>query len=359
MRIFSIGLGTGADPGLIKGMAHATLGNYTLISDNDDLSQHVIKMLSSSLSPALSNVSISAPDLTMSWPSPFPPLFANSPQRFIVKASKTDRILISGDCGGENVEELVNVMQIPDDIGTKQLFAKSAIADIENKLILKPNDEEKQRCIKLSIETGIICKFTSYISVDFESKEEREKYSSDPDCAPMNALFVSSHKSLFEDDIMYCIKRFKTSHKSLFASDDYDMPPEQDVKHCDKRNDTTHKSLFASDDCYVPPEQNVKRCAKNKRNAHASKYKSDQEIDDKINCQNVDGSWDHFTGIDRNIEMAYGKVAAATFAAIIYIIKKYGSSGKYSLIIKKATNYLKSNFKDIDWDILISNGLKN
>ena len=86
-RIFSIGLGSGADPGLIKGLAKKSGGNYIMIADEDNMNEKVITLLSSAIAPAATNISIQTDKpATEVWPSPCPSVYSNNPQSFLIKA---------------------------------------------------------------------------------------------------------------------------------------------------------------------------------------------------------------------------------------------------------------------------------
>ncbi|EAY12365.1 hypothetical protein TVAG_245970 [Trichomonas vaginalis G3] len=316
-------------------------------------------MLKSAISTSASNISISAPDLTLTWPSPLPPLFANCSQSFIVKASKTDNVLISGDMGDDSVEEIVNVMEIPDNFGVKQLFARLTIAGIENKLESEPNEEEKQRCIKLSIESGIICKFTSYIGVDLESHENinddwnSTDYSDDDDC------YCGGGKiQYFINHVDHCASCALDDEEIIpyecasCALDDEEIIP-YECANCYSEGEMEYEESSKRREVEEAAEPARRRLMEEAARRNTSKS-SDSTISENIQSQNVDGSWDDFPGVNKEIEKKYGKVVAATLAAIVYIMKNYGSEGKYSLIIMKAKNFLKSKFNDVDWDSIIN-----
>lgn len=56
IRCFTIGLGHGADPGLVKGIANRTNGRYDFVYDGVDLRSQVIPHLVAALTPSVENV---------------------------------------------------------------------------------------------------------------------------------------------------------------------------------------------------------------------------------------------------------------------------------------------------------------
>ena len=84
----------------------------------------------------------------------------------------------------------------------------------------------------------------------------------------------------------------------------------------------------------------------------------DPNIDPVIDNQNLDGSWDTFYQTNYKLEEQFGKKAAATVAAIVYLTKNAKERlGSFKLIIMKAYQFLHS-IKDIDWETIVKDELK-
>ncbi|EAX94687.1 von Willebrand factor type A domain containing protein [Trichomonas vaginalis G3] len=301
-RIFSIGLGSGADPGLIKGIARKSGGNYTIIGDNDNLNQKVIEMLCSAISPALCNITIqSKSKQTEMWPSPCPPLFPKNPQSFIVKSSFTENILISGSLIKEQVDIVVPVSPLVDNLGLRQLFSRYIIDDYETQLILKNDDKIKKKCIDLSLSSGVLCKFTSYIGVDDQSHVRR--------------LYLNLCTSI-----------------------------------CRGESLTNYSEIATNDHIIEFDEMSLSRKIAEIRNRRSS-----NSLEHQIHDQKVDGSWSDFGEIDKDIESRYGHVVASTVAAIAFIRRTFKDRlFEFTLIIKKALDFLKKQDKNVDWESIIN-----
>lgn len=188
-RIFSIGIGDYVDKNLVSGLSQISFGKFDFVSDSEKLAEKVVNLLSSSLVPALTNISIhtsSDDDSIEIVPNPIVPLYDGSLTRIYIKRSLNtkpiENVLITGNIGDEEVEFIVDKKSTELESSAKKLFAFNAINDYE-KLYDYMHDnlnksgkleELKKRIIQLSIENGIISKFTSFIGIEKVSHYTRE-----------------------------------------------------------------------------------------------------------------------------------------------------------------------------------------
>ena len=80
-RVFAYGIGDGASPALVKGMAEAGHGAYRFIYDASELSACVLSMMKKSYTPSITEVELTWPagrHVTMA-PRALPPIFADEP----------------------------------------------------------------------------------------------------------------------------------------------------------------------------------------------------------------------------------------------------------------------------------------
>lgn len=176
-RIFSLGIGNEVDKDLVSGLAVLSFGKFDFINESSMITENVINLLSLSLAPALTNVSIRSPDdeLLEIIPNPLTPIYDGSMTMVYVKrksnVQSVENILITGNIGDEQVEWLIN-KQIHNTKGiSKKLFASNAINDYENICDDMPNNSSdfkkyKNKIIELSIENAILSKFTSFVGVE-------------------------------------------------------------------------------------------------------------------------------------------------------------------------------------------------
>lgn len=190
-QIYSIGIGHGANKTFINELANLSSGSCDFVSKSSMITEKVINLLSLSMAPAMTNISIYANDQeTLEIiPNPMTPLFDKKLINIYVKRTQKEidieHILITGNIGDEDVEISIDKsIQIPDS-SAKKLFSINAIKDYENlydDLKEKGNnknelDKIKNRIIELSIDNKIISKFTSYVGVEKEPHKNPIQFS--------------------------------------------------------------------------------------------------------------------------------------------------------------------------------------
>ena len=273
-----------------------------MITDEENMNKQVILMLSSAISPSITDISIQGESgFEEIWPSPFPLLFSNKSQSFMIKGPFSENILLSGNLCGEQIDIVIPVTRIEDNLGMKQLFSRSIIADYEAQYLYKNEPDIKNKIIELSLKASILSKFTSFIGVDFFKYEQRAR-----------KYFTS--------------KCGKHGYAKKYYIDEFTGKPVY--------TNIDHKSSSHKD--YDPV------------------YSIDEMLYDKIKDQKVNGSWTDFEGVDADIEAAYGHIIASTIAAIVFIKTHFENNMiEFSLIIKKAFKFLMTQNKDIDWEGIV------
>jgi hypothetical protein len=76
-RVFTFGIGAGADRKLVEGMAKAGEGDFEIIIEGESTDEKVLRQLNRAMKPAITDITVKwsvAP--AMQSPSKFPPLFA-------------------------------------------------------------------------------------------------------------------------------------------------------------------------------------------------------------------------------------------------------------------------------------------
>ncbi len=316
-RIFSIGVGSGADPGLITGLSKFTSGQCIQVDDGDPkFDEKVINMLSTAIQPGISSptcVEGEGTSIREIWPSPLPTLYNESQQTIIFQSSLPSDALISGHCQNEAVDEVIKVCKISDSIGLKQYFSKKAIEDLQSDLILdSDNKSKKEKVIDLSIKSNVLSKYTSYIGVDFDSNVS------------------SAEEDLY--DLVFCSSARSTKPIKVLRS--------KAAPQCKSRR------------CVSPPPDTFQE---------TDHFETDI-IDTIIHNQRINGSWVSDFGIlksNHTLVCKYGQAAATTVAALTYLIKNaHERLGSLKLIIQKAYNFLKS-VQAIDWESIVKEEINN
>jgi uncharacterized protein YegL len=345
-RIFSIGLGSDADMGLINGLAEIANGKGIRVENNNEtLTERIIDMLESAIQPALSNVSVICEGMTEQWPSPMPAIYNQSHQSIIIKSQYQEYILISGAVADENIDETIPVRKAPDEIGLKELFMSKAIEDLQYDIRINHDESKKAKIIEYSLASRVLSEYTAYVGIDFESSFNR--YSSDDDLIERDYCYELNDMALYDDDENECLPErdfcYDIPERNYEASSDSGdyvgemmIPQKKALKRMivDSGDDSADISGVASIPATQPPI----------------------DIEKLIKMQNPDGSWDSSTKINDELSKKYNQKIAATIASLAFIRKNAGSAlNSLRLIIKKALNFLKKFDSAVDWEAIISN----
>jgi uncharacterized protein YegL len=172
-RCFMIGLGNGADAGLVEGLARETNGRSEFVLNHSNLTAKVIELLECSLLDSITAVNIEIENHNCVRFSPFPiPSVSNGISQTIFAMNDESfgsvRVLITGIVSGNEFEELIQSRETSlDPAALKALFAFETIKDFN------PRETKKCKMMReLSMEAGILCKETCY----FGYSDQRSRY---------------------------------------------------------------------------------------------------------------------------------------------------------------------------------------
>jgi hypothetical protein len=146
---FAIGLGSGADVGLVQGIADSTGGRADFVSDGEDLPGKVVGQLEASLHGALAIVSIELSDVEGIEFAPFPiPLISAAVAQTVFGGCRNPLgqagILTSCEFLGERIDEVVESHEVG--VGEeelKALFAEGTIRKSETSLRKVQHSEQR------------------------------------------------------------------------------------------------------------------------------------------------------------------------------------------------------------------------
>jgi hypothetical protein len=171
-RCFTIGLGSGADAGLVEGLADATGGRADFVQAGEDLSVKVIPQLELSLQPAVSDAAIHIEGHDGLEVSPWP-IGSISPHvsfPFCVRAAAelpAALILVTGSLLGEPIDTVVECEECAPELQNclRALFAFETIQSLERGIRTRSGDVEglKTRCVSESLESGVLCSETAFV----------------------------------------------------------------------------------------------------------------------------------------------------------------------------------------------------
>jgi hypothetical protein len=204
-RCFTIGLGSGADAGLVEGIANATGGRSDFVIGDDDLSGKVIGQLEASLLPGMSDVrvEVAGHDGIEFAPFPLPSLFPMIAQTIIGAGSESigeTQVLISGDFGGSHVDEVICLRETAlNESILRALFAFETIGTLER---VKGSDStstsaDRVRLVRLSIESGVLCSATAFVGFS----PLQRKFFDEVECAQASPRLYELRESAGRGDV--------------------------------------------------------------------------------------------------------------------------------------------------------------
>lgn len=374
-RIFAIGLGNGADAGFLDEVAEITNGKSDFVYDSNDLPNKVIEHLDLSLVEAAKNTEIQLSDQIEAQivPFPLPLLLPGVARHFFIKNSNSDDIrnaLVTSQLSNDEDElEIVlnddSILNASIEKGGKNpilsLFAHKLLNRIERK------DEEEST--KLSLESGVLCKYTSYVGVSSVVFNSRFNYIYDRKSRMYHSCYtgygLSCDPSL--EGMTFCREDVKKksslwrSFGSLLSglcfwrrakSDKVDEPPASISSSCPAKLDDD------GDD-----------------SRHS--WSNDASVVDIVKMQSRDGFWDistkfvscHFgddkegeapsIGFEIDNAMIMKRVRSTVF--VLAYLTKYHSKdeGMWNNSKEKALKWLCKINKTARWEDSISNFIEN
>ena len=181
-RIFTLGIGDGADAGLVEGLAHVSGGRCDFVVESDgDFTGSVIPQLEASFSCAISNVSIhiEGHDEVEFSETPLCPVNVDGETHVILKSTKhfagDETVLVSGCYGDENVDIAVSPSQSlsksDPSLGKilEVLFNYNVLQSLLRRMnSAESNDSLKEQIIMLSKASGLLSPFTSFVGCSNE-----------------------------------------------------------------------------------------------------------------------------------------------------------------------------------------------
>ncbi|OHS95001.1 hypothetical protein TRFO_10692 [Tritrichomonas foetus] len=204
-RIFSIGIGRGADPKIIKRSSQITDGQYSFILDGADLRAKVIPQLNASMTKVIKNIQIHTENEESIKVVPYPirNIALNIASYFIIRnenKSKIDEnhsILLTGNYDEyeyEFIAETINQQSLSEtNLDSKEMKAiiekLFSFHEIQS-LIMEINELQKQKTpeiesilkekiqtiISISIKSGILCPYTSFVGIFKKNTENIKEY---------------------------------------------------------------------------------------------------------------------------------------------------------------------------------------
>jgi hypothetical protein len=189
IRCFTIGIGHGADPGLVKGIANRTNGRYDFVYDGVDLRTKVMPHLEAAMAQSIENAEaeISGAAEQRVMQSPIQPLIPGNLATVFIQCrgvAPDAQILVSGSQDGQSVEWIMPIVSVAADANFATAVAKFVdsvqLVDLEQLIGTQNNGEQARaalvrQAVMISVRSGILRPWTSFVGVQTKAPAVRER----------------------------------------------------------------------------------------------------------------------------------------------------------------------------------------
>lgn len=351
-RCFTVGLGSFCDAGLVEGIATLSGGNCSFVYDNDSISEKVIPQLEASFHKSMKNIEIHVEgDQNNSFlvsPFPIPSIMMNNSIVVYLRNenenSLSNNILVSGQINNETIEfQIDQITQLheekEDEFGfskganlvpaIRALFAFNYLIKYDNMIECFMSPEDKENATQISLEGGILSKFTGFIGcIDSNEIADKKLYDT-----------YSKNGYCFHSRPTFCqVKRVNDN----FLEDFDEMEEEEE---CDDEYEIENSPHLASE------------------------MKSNSfDLMKMMSCQKFDGFWDDLDEVNKiaqtnindikNVQFESDEClknkCICTFVAVAAIhVLSPEKKNSWNIICKKAEDWLKNVLPNINIDEIL------
>lgn len=276
-RFFAIGLGRGCDSGFLEEIANITNGKYDLILNEDELPTKVKEHYElTKTCPALNTeLHIEGNDSFQVLPHPLPPLSPYVLQHiFVTSSSPIGDVIITAKMN--NSIDIENVISLK-----SQLNEKLPIFALFAQLQLKEIVCDEEKSIELSLSSGVLSKYTSYVAVSKDVYFESEDYYNNDEHEIRKAF------CLFDDDDTGKIN-FKNI-KRICEELGENLSDEEIQKMVDEYNNDNNNNYTVTEEEFINLMKDYDYVDIEN---HHDIWNDDSSLSDILKIQNCDGFWD-------------------------------------------------------------------
>ncbi len=173
-RFFTFGIDTAVNSALLTRLARVGGGTCELATPSDDIELKVANLEARFGEPIVEGVGVENPDGTVLQAARLArsAVFTGRPASVLVEGSP-DAVVLRGTTAQGAFEDRVTPKRLPTDAGWPDgllgaLWARSRVAALEDRLVLRPFEEEALRpeILRIALAHGIASKFTAFVAVD-------------------------------------------------------------------------------------------------------------------------------------------------------------------------------------------------
>jgi Ca-activated chloride channel family protein len=160
--VFTLGIDTAVNEALLKRLARVGGGTCELCTPHDDIEAAVARLEARFGSPLATGVAVEGG--TPARPEPAV-LFAGRPVALLVEGAPAV-LRVKGETPGGSLSGEVAPVRVDTPLGA--LWARERVAWLEDRLVLRPFEEEAVRpeILRIALEHGIASRYTSFVAVD-------------------------------------------------------------------------------------------------------------------------------------------------------------------------------------------------
>lgn len=257
LRIFSIGIGTGPNEHLIKGLARLGNGAFEFIYPGEHIEPKVLRIFSKVNIPQLNikNISWNGNEVEQAPVNPI--IFADTVTTIYARskslAPKISQLPVQVNIGTEIIKCDFKIVKVsPDSIPIPTLWARERIRDLEYDNLLsgsqqleRKDHKIKEMIISISKDYGILSRYTSFVGI--EDREEKDKSTGEVKLRKVPTLITTGwhgrgqilHRRAFSLDTEYLfidvgdirtVPCFKSKYKILYSKTHRTSPKKKTIK---------------------------------------------------------------------------------------------------------------------------------
>ncbi len=181
-NFFAFGIGTAVNRYLIEGIAHSGMGSPFIVTKQDEATATANSFISYIKNPVLTDISIKYEnfDVYDIEPRSIPDVFAERPVIIFgkYKGTPTGSIIVSGQTGGEDYKErvdLASLTSLPENSALKYLWAREKIRfldDFGSSLNAADQKQVQEEVTRLGLKYNLLTKYTSFVATDNEIRNK-------------------------------------------------------------------------------------------------------------------------------------------------------------------------------------------
>jgi len=174
-RLYPVALGPSPNLYLLERLAEVGRGDLLALSPGEASEVAAVELLERVDNPQLTDLQIDWDELPVHsvYPRRLPDLFEGRPLLIHGRYdfAGTGRVVLAGRVGGRRWEEHIHVSLADRGLGDSesglpQVWARAAVADLSNGLLLREDPDRQEAITGLGLAFGLVTRFTSFVAVD-------------------------------------------------------------------------------------------------------------------------------------------------------------------------------------------------